>query len=110
MKPIHTARGLTNISYIQSSGYLYGHTKIKRRRKPQKTCLYVTSESQIGRIAAMQQVLGRWKPHETIGAREKKNLGGDRGNIDQKNLLHKNMYMIRSTIHILPLAFTYFII
>ena len=27
MKPIHTARGFTNISYIQSSGYSYDHGK-----------------------------------------------------------------------------------
>ena len=39
-----------------------------------------------------------------IGAREKF-LGG-RGKIARTILLHKNMHMIRSTIHILPLAFT----
>ena len=37
---------ITNISYIQSCGYLYGHAKpctAKRRWKPQKTCLYRTA-------------------------------------------------------------------
>ena len=40
MKPIHTA-SFTNILYMQSSGYLYGHTKpctVKRRQKPLSVC------------------------------------------------------------------------
>ena len=45
----------------------------------------------------------------TIGARDKFLLGG-RARIARKILLHNNMLMIRSTINILPLAFTYFII
>ena len=42
VKPGHTARGFTNISYIENSLYLYGHTKpytVKRKRKLQKACL-----------------------------------------------------------------------
>ena len=70
MKPIHTA-SFTNILYMQSSGYLYGHTNpctVKRRQKPQKTCLYVTAVSQIGRtfvVKGMQEVLERRKPRRT---------------------------------------------
>ena len=36
--------------------------------------------------------------------------GGGRGKVARKILLHKNMHMIRPTIHIFPLAFTYFIL
>ena len=50
-----------------------------------------------------------------IGAREKLfrgegGGGGGRANIARKNLVRKNMLMIRSTINILPLVFTYFVI
>ena len=48
-----------------------------------------------------------------IGAREKLfrgEGGGSRANIARKNLVRKNMLMIRSTINILPLVFTYFVI
>ena len=72
MKPMHTARGFTNISYIQSSaGYLYGRMKpctVKRRQKPQKNCLYVTAVSRIGKnfvVKDMQQIFGEWKLRRT---------------------------------------------
>ena len=67
MKPIHTAGDFTNISYIQSSEYLYGHiftyhAQLKEDKNRRRSCLYVTAVSRIRRIFVvkdMQQTFGR---------------------------------------------------
>ena len=77
MKQTHTARGCTNASYIQSSGYLYGHNKpciFNRTPKPEKTCLYLTTVNRIGRwyrdgdgmVNDMKQIFAKQKSCRTM--------------------------------------------